>query len=104
MSRWPAIVVVSTVTPAGHLFDPRDGNEAVAPGVTSTPSRCPSQASTRTSASRASGVGSSDTKLPMRQTSCEKPWLPPVASPITGPSMLPDRPSHTRPNRSTKKL
>ena len=35
MSRWPAIVVVSTVAPAGQRFDPRDTNEVVAPGVTS---------------------------------------------------------------------
>ena len=98
------MVVVSTVAPAGQRLEPRDVNDVIAPGVTSTPSRRASQASTPVSASTASGVGGSATKFPMRHTSCEKPWLPPVASPMTGPSTLPARPSHTRPNRSTKKL
>jgi hypothetical protein len=104
MSRWPAIVVVSTVAPAGQRLDPREVNDVVAPGVTSTPPRAASQASTRASVSTASGDGSSASWFPIRHTSCEWPWLPPVASPITGASRLPARPSHARPNRSTNTL
>ena len=35
MSRWPAIVDVVTVAPAGHLFDPKCVNVVVAPGAVS---------------------------------------------------------------------
>ncbi len=41
---------------------------------------------------------------PMKQASRANPWLPPVASPFTGPWRLPARPSQTRPKRSIMKL
>lgn len=37
MSRWPAMVVVVTVEPAGQRLEPRDTKDMVAPGRGSMP-------------------------------------------------------------------
>ena len=57
MSRWPAIVLVSTVVPSGQRFDPRETKLVLAVEPTEMPSRSASQASVRLRALRAAGVG-----------------------------------------------
>ena len=59
MSRWPAMVAVVTVVPVGHLLDPRDKKEVVAPGVVSIAYTFASAASRAVIELRASGVGGS---------------------------------------------
>jgi hypothetical protein len=98
------MVAATTCDPTGQRFDPRDAKVTELPGEVSIEYRFANHESVRTAASVASGVGSSDVKSPRRQTNCAKPWLPPVASAVTGPSRLPSLPSQTPPYRSTKKL
>jgi hypothetical protein len=104
ISRCPAIGQVVTEEPFGHRFEPREVKRIVRPADRSIPSRTASQASSAAAASSARPAGGSQVKLPMKQTSSAWPWLPPVASPRTGPARLPVRPSHSPPNGSTKKL
>ena len=78
--------------------------DAVTPGLGSIPYRSARAASRATIERCASGVGGSEVWSPTKQQICANPWLPPVAEGCTGPSRLPDRPSHTTPYLSTKKL
>ena len=97
------MVVVVTVVPAGRRLDPRDTKVVVAPGAVSMAQVSARAASRAVMEIRAPGVGASTWWSPMKQHNWADPWLPPVASAITGPVKLPVRPSHTVPNRSTKK-
>ena len=61
MSRWPAMVVVVTVVPAGHLLDPRDNKEVIAPGVVSIANTFASAASKPSSRSSVYFLGAAMT-------------------------------------------
>jgi hypothetical protein len=104
MSRCPAMVGVVTEVPSGHLLEPRETKLTSAPGAVETAKRSANHARTWTSDAWAAGVAGDALVSPMRHTSWEKPWLPPVADPATASSRLPSRPSQTPPAESITKL
>ena len=104
MSRWAAMGVVVTRLPRGQRLEPRETNVMVLPACRSTSYRPADHANRLDIAAWASSVGGDEVWSPMKQHSWANPWLPPVASPFTGPSRLPWRPSQMPPWASTKKL